>query len=53
MPENLKFARHLRFIIRNGRNSLNFVKPVFDFSILNPSKSGLSKKLSVHIGYSD
>ena len=29
------------------RNSLNFVKPVFDFSVQYPKKSGLSKQLKV------
>ena len=40
-PGKLKFER---LIDRNGRNSLNFEKPVFD---LYPKKRGLSKKLKV------
>jgi len=41
------FARHLRLIYRNGRDSLNFEKSVFEFSVLCPKKSGLSKKSKV------
>ena len=42
---NLKFCAPFKIQKRKGLS--NFEKPVFDFSVLYPKKSGLSKKLKV------
>ena len=41
------FARHLRFINRNGRDSLILKKSVFVISVQYPKKNGINKKLKV------
>ena len=47
-PINLKIAIN----IQKQEGLSNFEKPVFDFSVLYPKKSGLSKEIkSVHMGY--
>ena len=50
-PGNLKFCAPFKIHVQKRVGLSNFEKPVFDFSVLYPKKSGLSKKLSVHIGY--
>ena len=40
-PINFEFCWPFKIIYRNGRDSLNFKKPVFDFSLLYPRKNGI------------
>ena len=44
---NLKFCALFKIKIQKREGLSNFEKPVFDFSVLYPKKSGLSKKLKV------
>ena len=44
---NLKFCAPFKIILQKREELSNFKKPVFDFSLLYPRKSGLSKKLKV------
>ena len=46
-PENLKFCAPFKNNIQKREGLSNLEKPVFDFSVLYPKKSGLSKKLKV------
>jgi len=46
-PINLKFCAPFKIIYRNGRDSLNLKKTVFDFSLLYPRKNGLRRKSKV------
>ena len=46
-PGNLKFYAPFKINIQKREELSNFEKPVFDFSVLYPKKSGLSKKLKV------
>jgi len=46
-PGNLKFCPPFKIIIQKREGLSNFEKPEFDFSVLYPKKSGLSKKLKV------
>ena len=39
-----EILRAIRIYIQKREGLYNFEKPVFDFSVLNPKKSGLSKK---------
>ena len=46
-PGNLKFYSPFRINIQKREGHFNFEKPVFDFSVLYPKKSGLNKKFKV------
>ena len=43
----MKFCAPFKISIQKREGLSNFEKPVFDFSVLYPKKSGLSKKLKV------
>ena len=44
-PGNFKFLASFKINIQKREGLSNFKKPVCDFSVLYPKKSGLSKKL--------
>ena len=44
-PGNLKFFAPFKINIQKQEGLSSFEKPVFDFFVLYPNKSGLSKKL--------
>jgi len=46
-PGNLKFCAPFKINITEMGRTLIFKKPVFNFSVLYPKKSGLSKKSKV------
>ena len=46
-PGNLKFFAPFKIIKQKRKGLSNFEKPVFDFSLLNPKKSGLRRKSKV------
>ena len=46
-PGNLKFCAPFKINLQNREGLSNFEKLVFEFSVLYPKKSGLSKKLKV------
>ena len=46
-PINLKLCASFKIIFRNGRDSLNLKKTVFDFSLLYQRKNGLIRKSKV------